>query len=99
MVGGYVTKNVKIWTSLPAKLHEEVKQIAREFGYTDAECFRELIRRGLLTFKSFEKIRLGKHIQKERGAILRVAKEIGDELDVESIPEKVKRGWAHNEIS
>lgn len=94
-----MTKNVKIWTSIPEDLHDEVKKIAQEFGYTDAECFRELIRRGLRDFRILDTIQLGNPIRKERGAILKIAEIIGDELDVQKIPEKIKRGWGRNEIS
>ena len=94
-----MTKNVKIWTSIPEHLHEEVKKIAQEFGYTAAECFRELIRRGLRDFRIFDTIKLGKTVRKERGAILKIAEMIGDELEVQKIPEKIKRGWDRNEIS
>ena len=47
----------------------------------------------------FKTIKLGKPARKKRGSILKIAEMIGDELDVQQIPEKIKRGWDHDEIS
>ncbi len=85
--------NVKIWTTLPQNVFDEVKQIGSDFGYAESELFRELIRRGLSSFKQLQQVRLPPKAPQEAGAILKVANEIGDFIKLDNISERIKNGW------
>lgn len=86
-------KNVKIWTTIPRELFEEAKNIGANFGYADAELFRELIRKGLISFRQLTQIRLPPKGPKETGAILKVAEKIGDSVSIQDMPKRVKESW------
>jgi hypothetical protein len=92
-IGVKMTSNIKIWTTLPEALFREVKKIGEEFGYADAELFRELIRRGLISFKQLQEVKLPSSSPQKPGAILKVAAEIGDTLDLEDLPNRFKKKW------
>lgn len=86
-------KNVKIWTTLPKTLFDEAKHIGVDFGYADAELFRELIRRGLSSFQQLQQVRLPPKSPQDVGAILQVAGEIGEQIDIENIGKRFKKKW------
>ena len=85
--------NIKIWTTLPEGLFREAKKIGEEFGYADAELYRELIRRGLMSFRQLQDLRLLTKDAPQPGAIMGVAAEIGDLLDLEDLADKFKKRW------
>ena len=86
-------KNIKIWTTIPQDVFNEVKRIGSDFGYAESELFRELIRRGISSFKQLQQVRLAPKTPQETGAILKTANEIGDFIKLDNIPERVKNGW------
>ena len=86
-------ENVKIWTTLPKSVHDEVIKIGADFGYADAELFRELIRRGLSDFKQLNELRLSPREPQEVGAILKVANQVGESINLQELPKRFKKSW------
>lgn len=87
--------NVKVWTTIPESLHEEAKRIAAEYGYAEAECLRELIRRGIQDFRQLQRIRLARHVKRQPGSILEASLQLNteQEIDLANLTKKFKDGW------
>lgn len=85
--------NIKVWTTLPKSLHDQLKIIAEEFGYSDAELLREVIRRGLNSFQRLQAVKINQNVEKETQSILKTSLELDDEIPLKDIDKRFKKNW------